>query len=100
MSDKRLAASALGFNTGTISRVQRSGNSKMIPIPAEVARRLHIEIGDEYVLDAVGSQLVYNRSTPEVSLACLGDEMIGVIDEAIVVGVNSQSTLPPLDWDF
>lgn len=100
MSDRQFVASALGFNTSTVSRVQRSGNSKIIPIPAEVARRLHIEIGDEYVLDAIGSQLVYNRSTPEVSLTRLGDETIGVIDEAVVVGVNSQSTLPPLDWDF
>ena len=75
MSDNRRSLSALGFHPGTVSRVQRSGNSKVIPIPAEVARQQHIEIGDEYVL--------------------------GVVSDSAVVGLEStRSTVPPLDWEF
>ncbi len=101
MSDNRRSLSALGFHPGTVSRVQRSGNSKVIPIPAEVARQQHIEIGDEYVLGVVSGRLVYDRAAASVRLTQIEGEVVGVVSDSAVVGLEStRSTVPPLDWEF
>jgi antitoxin component of MazEF toxin-antitoxin module len=88
------------FESGTPVKVQRSGNSKVLPIPAELSRLEHVEIGQPYVLEVVGDGFLYRRSGPKVAVLRIGGESIGVIPDGAVTGVPQESSLLPLDWDF
>ncbi len=90
----------LAFESGTPVKVQRSGNSKVLPIPAEVSRHEHVETGQPYVLEVVGDGFLYRRSGPKVAVLRIGGESIGVVPDEAVMGVPQGSSLPPLDWDF
>ena len=42
-------------------RMTRAGNSRMLPVPAGVARLVHAEPGSRFLLEVIGSDLVYHR---------------------------------------
>jgi antitoxin component of MazEF toxin-antitoxin module len=100
MSDRRLKMTHFAFDSGTLVKVQRSGNSKVLPIPAEVSRLEHVETGQPYVLEIVGDGFLYRRSGPKVAVLRIDGESIGVIPSGAVMGVAQDSSLLPLDWDF
>jgi hypothetical protein len=90
----------LSFEAGTPVKVQRSGNSKVLPIPAAVSRQEHVETGEPYVLEVIGDGFLFRRSGPRVAVLQIGGESIGVIPDDAVTSVPQESSLPPLDWDF
>ncbi len=45
-------------------KVTRSGNSKMLPVPAELARVAHADIGDAYTVEVLGDDIIYHGPLP------------------------------------
>jgi hypothetical protein len=88
------------FESGTPVKVLRSGNSKVLPIPAEVGRLEHVETGQPYMLEVVGDGFLYRRSGPKVAVLRIDGESIGVVPDGAVMAVPQESSLLPLDWDF
>jgi len=82
-------------------KVSRSGNSKMLPVPAELARNAHAELGDTYTVELLGDDIVYHRASREVSVTGAGADRVGVVPAGRALRMAGPSTVPPLDdWDF
>jgi antitoxin component of MazEF toxin-antitoxin module len=50
-------------------KVTRSGNSTMLPLPTDLARAVHAELGDKYPVELLGDDLLYHRSSEQVTIA-------------------------------
>lgn len=103
MSDMRqssVTTNAIGFSPGRAVRVQRSGNSKVMPIPAEAGRAAHVELGEEYILEIRGSDLVYRAVDAAVHLVGSGAGQVGILSVDQVMAAPQSSSAAPLDWDF
>lgn len=82
-------------------KVTRAGNSKMLPVPAELARAAHADIGDAYIVEVLGDDIVYHRSTGRVAVSGVGAGRIGVVPSGRGLQMTGRSSIPPLDdWDF
>ncbi|MDN4161081.1 AbrB/MazE/SpoVT family DNA-binding domain-containing protein [Nocardioides abyssi] len=93
---------SLGFMTSAPSvRVQRNGNSRVLPIPADLARRAHADLRDIYDVELVGEDIIYRRhGAHQVSTQGTGGGRIGMIPTSAVTPAPQRSSVPPLDWDF
>lgn len=81
-------------------RVQRNGNSKVLPVPADLARERHAELGDVYTVEAVGDAIVYRRQAPEaLNFAGTGSSRVALLDDDDVAVMPSRQSIPPADWD-
>jgi hypothetical protein len=82
-------------------KVARSGNSKMLPVPAELARAAHAEQGDLYTVELLGGDIVYHRAMSETMVVGSGASRIGVVPAGRALRLAGRSSVPPLDdWDF
>ncbi len=83
-------------------RVQRNGNSKVLPLPAVIARSLQVELGEVYTVEIAGDDVIYHRTTgsSRVVMHGNGTDRFGIVPDEEVMAAPQQSTLPPLDWDF
>lgn len=96
------------FVTGLVSaqagpavRVQRNGNSKVLPVPAELARRFDVDLGEIYVVEVIGDDFIYHRrDAHSVAIHDSGSDRYGVIAENDIMPVPQRASVPPLDWDF
>lgn len=103
-----MSAPMHGFSTGLIMapaqrvRVQRNGNSKVLPVPAELARTAAVELGETYTVELAGDDVIYHRTSAgsDVRMFGEGTGRFGVVSEDEVVGVPARSSVRPLDWDF
>lgn len=96
-----MGSSVRGFNTGSPVRVQRNGNSKVLPLPAEMARSQHVELGEVYTVEIAGQDVIYHRaSASQVQLHGSGGGRFGVVPDAEVTAASQRASVPPLDWDF
>ena len=91
---------AMGFSPGRRVRVQRSGNSKVMPVPAEAGREAHVELGEEFVLEVSGSDLLYRAVSLSVELIGVGSDRAGLLSADHVVAAPQRTAIPALDWDF
>lgn len=85
----------------TVVKVTRSGNSRMLPVPADLARTAQADIGDSYTVEVLGDDIVYHRLTGHASLTGIGAGRLGVVPAGRALRMPGNSTVPPLDsWDF
>lgn len=60
-------------------RMTRAGNSRMLPVPAAVARRLRAEPGSRFRLEVLGADLIYHRlddGEPGLSVTGSGQDRV------------------------
>lgn len=82
-------------------KVTRSGNSKMLPVPAELARVAHADIGDAYTVEVLGDDIIYHRSSATVAVTGAGTTRVGVVPAGRPLRMTGDSSVAPLDnWDF
>lgn len=87
--------------TAPAVRIQRNGNSKVLPLPAELARQINADFGEVYSVEILGDDVIYHRrDTHQVSIHGTGDNRFGVISEDDVMPAPQRDSVPPLDWDF
>lgn len=85
----------------TSVKVTRSGNSKMLPVPAALATEIGAEIGDSFVVERVGDDIVYHPSRSHARLSGEGQSQIGVVPAGRAMQLPGRSVIPALDsWDF
>jgi hypothetical protein len=88
-------------STPTPVKVTRSGNSKMLPVPAELARTAHAELGDTYTVELLGEDIVYRRAGNHAVVIGSGADRVGIIPAGRALRMTGRSSVPPLDdWDF
>lgn len=91
----------LGFSTGPPVRVQRNGNSKVLPIPAELARSEHVHLGELFTVQVAGDDVIYHRtSSSGVQTHGSGAERFGVVPDSAVASAPQHASVAPLTWDF
>lgn len=95
-----MLSTVVGFNPGRRVKVQRSGNSKVMPVPAEASREAHVELGEEYLLEVSGSDLLYRAVSPSVQLIGEGSDRVGLLSSEQVMAAPQRAAVPTLDWDF
>jgi hypothetical protein len=89
-----------GFDTGKAVRMTRAGNSRMLPVPAEIVRQIGADLGDEYVVQVVGDDVVYHRQS-SVRSAGRGRDRVGVLSSGGATFVGNAPSVGLLDdWDF
>lgn len=81
-------------------RVQRNGNSKVLPVPADLVRERHTELGEVYTVEVIGDAIVYRRQIPDaLEFAGEGSSRVALLDDDDVAIMPSRQTIPPADWD-
>lgn len=89
------------MTTATSVKVTRSGNSKMLPVPAALATEIGAELGDSFVVERVGDDIVYHPAHSHARLTGEGHSQIGVVPAGRAMRLPSRSAIPALDsWDF
>lgn len=82
-------------------KVTKSGNSKMLPVPASLAQEASANVGDSYTVEAIGDDIVYHRKRSQADVAGTGASKVGVVPRGRALLMTGQSSVPPLnDWDF
>ena len=87
--------------TPTPGKVTRSGNSKMLPVPAELARAAHAGLGDTYTVELLGDDIIYHRASERALVTGSGADRIGIVPAGRALQMTGRSSVPPLDdWSF
>lgn len=82
-------------------KVQRNGNSKVLPVPADIARDLGVDLGATFTVEVAGDDVIYHRSKEnEVTFHGAGEARYAVIPDSGVVTAPQRASTPALDWDF
>ncbi len=88
-------------------RVTRNGNARTLTVPAEIATAQHIEVGDEYTVEAINGDLFFRRADrtdterPRGYFVGEGCNRVYVLPKGASFPVGPDpSPAPPLDWDF
>jgi antitoxin component of MazEF toxin-antitoxin module len=85
----------------TSVKVSKSGNSRMLPVPAELARAAQAEIGDTYVVELLGEDIVYHRDRGEATISGAGATRVGMVPAGRALRMTGRSSVRALDdWDF
>jgi hypothetical protein len=85
----------------TSVKVSKAGNSRMLPVPAELARAAQADIGDTYVVELLGEDIVYHRERSGVTISGSGATRVGVVRPGRALKAPGRSSVPALDdWDF
>lgn len=82
-------------------RVTKAGNSRMLPVPAELARAANAEQGDTYTVELLGDDIVYHRAWTESMIVGSGSNRMSVVPSGRPMRMSGPSGVLPLDdWDF
>ncbi|MHB1474624.1 MAG: AbrB/MazE/SpoVT family DNA-binding domain-containing protein [Dermatophilaceae bacterium] len=85
----------------TSVKVSKSGNSRMLPVPAELARAAQADIGDVYVVELLGEDIVYHRDLGGATISGAGATRFGVVPAGRALRMTGRSSAGALDdWDF
>ncbi|MHB1066920.1 MAG: AbrB/MazE/SpoVT family DNA-binding domain-containing protein [Candidatus Nanopelagicales bacterium] len=89
------------MGTRTSVKIARSGNSKMLPVPAELARSLDADIGDAFIVEVSGDDIIYHRDRGGAVVSGSGAGRLGMVPAGRALRMTGRSSVPPLDdWDF
>ena len=81
-------------------KVTKAGNSKMLPVPAELARLAQADVGAAYVVEVRGEDIVYHRAG-RAAVSGVGAQRVGVVPAGRPLRMTGRSSVPALDtWDF
>ncbi len=73
----------------------------MLPVPAELAREAHADIGDSYSVEVLGDAIIYHRVTGEVAFSGVGATRFATVPAGRPMRMPGLSSLPALNsWDF
>ncbi len=82
-------------------KVTKAGNSRMLPVPAELARAAHAEQGDTYTVELLGDDIVYHRAASVSMVVGFGSHRMGLVPPGRALRMTGTSSVPPLDdWEF
>jgi hypothetical protein len=82
-------------------KVTKSGNSRVLPLPAEFARDAGVDVGDTYAVEVRGSDIIYHRDVDGTRFLGEGRSRVGIVPEGRAVRMPGRSGLGVLDdWDF
>ncbi|MBI4493459.1 MAG: AbrB/MazE/SpoVT family DNA-binding domain-containing protein [Chloroflexi bacterium] len=84
--------------------VSRNGNSRTLTIPAEVAEREQIEVGETFYVEAGPEGLFYRRAKgllPGRRFVGEGAERFLALPEGAALAAGEDpAPLAPIDWDY
>lgn len=82
-------------------KVTKSGNSRALPVPAELARDAHLDVGDTMSVEVRGTDIVYRRDSNAALVVGEGAGRVGVVPAGRALRMPGRSSSGALDtWDF
>ena len=83
-------------------RVAKTGNSRALPVPADAARALDVQVGDSFIVEVRAEEIIYHRTrVTESTVTGSGAGRVAVIRPGHGLPIAGRSLVPPLDdWDF
>ncbi len=82
-------------------KVTKSGNSKMLPMPAGLAREAGADVGDAYTVEIVGDDIIYHPASSSIRIVGTGSGRAGIVASGRALRTTGRSSVAPLDsWDF
>lgn len=82
-------------------KVTKSGNSRALPVPAELARDARLDVGDTMSVEVRGTDIVYRRDSNAALVVGEGAGRTGVVPAGRALRMPGRSSSGALDtWDF
>ena len=82
-------------------KVTKSGNSRMLPVPAEIARDTSLEVGDAMTVEVRGRDLIYRHDANAPLVLGEGRSRMAVIPAGRALRMAGRSRPGALDdWNF
>lgn len=82
-------------------KVTKSGNSRALPVPAELARDAHLDVGDTVSVEIRGTDIIYRRDPNAALVVGEGAGRVGVVPPGRALRMPGRSSSGALDtWDF
>ena len=82
-------------------KVTKSGNSRALPVPAELARDAHLDVGDTVTVEVRGSDIIYRKDPAAALVIGEGADRVGVVPRGRALPMRDRSAVGALDtWDF
>jgi hypothetical protein len=82
-------------------KVTRTGNSRALPVPAELANSAHIEVGDAFTVEQRDSDLIYRRNPAKVLIVGWGRSRVAITPRGEALASPGRSAIGGHDsWDF
>lgn len=84
-----------------IVKVTKSGNSRVLPVPADLARDAHVCVGDIMAVEVRGTDIIYRRDAATALVVGEGRSRVAVVPQGRALRMPGRSALGALDtWDF
>jgi hypothetical protein len=82
-------------------KVTKSGNSRMLPVPAEIVRGTSLEVGDAMTVEVRGRDLIYRHDADATLILGEGRSRMAVIPSGLALRIPGRSRPGALDdWNF
>ncbi|MGH8994411.1 MAG: AbrB/MazE/SpoVT family DNA-binding domain-containing protein [Acidimicrobiia bacterium] len=82
-------------------KVTKSGNSRVLPVPADLARDAHVAVGDVMAVEVRGTDIIYRRDAAVALVVGEGRSRVAVVPQGRALRMPGRSVLGALDtWDF
>lgn len=85
-------------------RVSKNGNARTLTVPAEIVAEAGIELGDQYMVEAIDGDLIYRRvdgDRPRGRIIGEGAQRYLEIPRGGLIPAGPDPVeRPPIDWDF
>lgn len=82
-------------------KVTKSGNSRALPVPADLARDAHVDVGDTLAVEVRGTDIIYRRDPAAALVVGEGPGRVGIVPRGRALRMPGRAVSGTLDtWDF
>lgn len=82
-------------------RVTKSGNSRALPVPSDLARDAQVEVGDTMSVEVRGADIIYRRNPTSALVVGEGRSRVAIVPRGGALLMPGRSASGALDtWDF
>lgn len=82
-------------------KVTKSGNSRALPVPSDLARDAQIDVGDAMSVEVRGTDIIYRRNPAGALVVGEGRSKVAIAPRGRALLMPGRSSSGALDtWDF
>ena len=82
-------------------KVTKTGNSRALPLPAELAKGAGLDVGDTVTVEVRGRDVIYRHGSPTGLILGEGRGRVAVVPAGRAMRLTGRSSNGALDtWDF
>lgn len=82
-------------------KVTKSGNSRALPVPSDLAREAQVDVGDAMSVEVRGTDIIYRHNPRAALVVGEGHGRVAIVPRGRSLLMPGRSALGALDtWDF